>query len=103
MNIVTPSVGAFIRGPLVHTQQGIVVLVFSALYLVAAFLFAFADVAPPSPWRQANAVGLSLVWPFILVLLFVRSGYPDFSPSWRSALWLTACAITPGALTIWRA
>jgi hypothetical protein len=103
MNTVAPSVGAFIRGPLIHTQQGIVVVVFSVLYLIAASLFAFSGVTPPSPWRQVNAIGLCLVWPFVIVLAFIRTDFPAFSPSWRSALWLSVWAIAPGAFTVWRA
>ena len=103
MNNAGLSVGAFIRGPLVHTPQGIVVLAFSVLYFVIAAMLAFGFIAPPSPWLPANLLGLCLTWPFILVLLFIRSDFPVFSPSWGSAAWLGVCAVAPGAFTLWRA
>ena len=62
-------VTALLRGPLLHTPQGIAVLAFSALYLLLAALYAFADLAPRPGWRAASIIGLCLAWPIILFLL----------------------------------
>jgi hypothetical protein len=95
-------VAALLRGPLLHTPQGIAVLVFSAIYLLLAALFAFADLSPPPGWRAASIISLCLFWPILLFLLFVKHGEPSFAPSWGGAAWLACCALAPVVFTLWR-
>lgn len=96
-----PSVSAFVRGPLVHTPQGLVVVLFSAAYLACAAAVA-AGVEPPLGWRPFKVIGFGLFWPLVLFIQLVRMGFPSYHPSWRTTAWLGVWGIAPLAFALWR-
>ena len=96
-------VTALIRGPLLHTPQGLVVLAASALYLIAATLIAVGLLPAPFRWPTWSTVGLFVFWPFVMFLLFVKWNQPDFRASWPAAVWLLLCALAPIVFGVWHA
>jgi hypothetical protein len=95
------SVAAVIRGPLVHTPQGLVVILAGVVYFGLALVFGATGITPPADQSTGSAVFFCLFWPFVLFLLFVKHGVPSFNPSWGNAAFLALCALMPVGFVIW--
>ena len=92
-----------LRGPLLHTPQGQVVIVVAIGYLALALLFGLGLVIPPIKSGVSGAIIGCLIWPFIVFLFFVKNGLPSFKPSWFEAAFLAVCSVLPVVLVLWRA
>jgi hypothetical protein len=102
MDYTRQPVAALLRGPLLRTPQGNVVLLFTACYLIAAVLVGLFGFAPWAGWTSGKFVAVCLAWPLILFLYFVRDNQPSFLPSWSSATWLSLCGAAPPLYMLFR-
>ena len=100
MDYLRQPVGALIRGPLLRTPQGLVVLLFTTVYLVAAALCEFWGIVPWAGWSPERFTTLCLGWPVILFVFFVRDNQPCFLPSWSNSAWLCLCGAAPLAFVL---
>lgn len=97
MSYANRPITDLLRGPLLHTPQGLAVLIVGAVYLV---LLPFVYVDAISIFGKATGAGIviCLFWPFITFLYFLRAGIsttPDFKPSILEALWLLFIGMLP--------
>jgi hypothetical protein len=95
MDYSRQSVGKLFRGPLLHTPQGVVLLISIAVYLSGAALFFFFDISPPFGWTAGKASGVFIAWPILLFALFIKQNMPEFVPSWPKAIWQSFYAVAP--------
>jgi hypothetical protein len=86
MDYTHQPVSSLLRGPMLHTPQGWVVLASIGAYLILALLFWLGAIGLPLGKNLGSVVVVCLFWPFITFLLFVKHNISDFSPSWRSCL-----------------
>ncbi len=91
-----------LRGPLLHTPHGWVVLGSAVLYVGLAVVVAVSGAAPPVLKTPGAFYVLCFAWPFILFLYFVRVNSPSFAASSARALVLASVAIAPFIYTAWR-
>ena len=103
MDFTNQPVTALLRGPLVSTPQGLVVLASSAFYWALALAYGVLGLVPPPGMMRGTAVVMSLAWPFIVFLLFIRDGMPSFAPSWSKAAFLAIGAAAPALWAAWDA
>ena len=76
-----------LRGPVLHTPQGLVLVVSSALYiLLGVASLGFGDTVTSLDTVKKLWIGCFFM-PVILFVLFVRGNSPNFSPSIPRALW----------------
>jgi len=101
MNYARESVGTLLRGPLLSTPQGFVVIASVVAYAALAFAFLALGLTPPFGKSIASAVIVCASWPFIVFLQFVASGLPSFTPSLSRAAFLTLCAAVPALYVAW--
>jgi len=92
-----------LRGPLLHTPQGWVVIATGLLYAVAALLGWFFGVNLLVAKSSSAFFVLCVAWPFITFLYFVRSSAPHFAPSKARAVELAITAVLPLGFAFWRA
>ena len=96
MDYTNRSVGALFRGPVLHTPQGRVVVASAVAYGLMALAVGVFDVTPPLGKSTSSAVAVCLFWPFVVFLMFVKQGLPEFKPSRREALFLVVAAAPVG-------
>jgi hypothetical protein len=92
-----------LRGPLLHTPQGWVVIATGLIYAVAALLGLVFGVNPLFAKTSSTFFVLCVGWPFITFLYFVRSSAPHFAPSKVRAVELAITAILPLGFAFWNA
>jgi hypothetical protein len=97
------SIASLLRGPLISTPQGWVVVASAVLYAVLALALTVFGLSPPLGKSLGWALGLCIAWPFIVFLMFIKIGLPSFAPSWNRAAFLTVCAAAPMLGAAWRA
>lgn len=95
MDYSSAHVSALLRGPLLSTPQGWVVLTSFVGYYALAGLFALALIPAPLGKAIDTAVILCLFWPFIVFLCFVKEGAPSFKPSLWQTLFVASAALAP--------
>ena len=84
----------FLRGPVLHTPQGWVLLGASVGYvLLGCVLLVDESIAALAVIRDLW-VGCFFM-PLILLLFFVRTNEPDFSPSMPNTAWGFVLAVIP--------
>ena len=88
-------VTALLRGPLLQTPQGWVVLAYAVVYLAAAGVVWLLQLPPPIGKTREVFLSLCFVWPFIVFLMFVRHGSPSFGGSWSATAWLVVYGALP--------
>ena len=88
------------RGPILHTPQGLTLLVTSSAYWLYAICIVFLDIATPFNWSAEFAIILFMAWPLILFLFFVKESAPSFLPSWKKAIWIFVYASLPFVFSI---
>jgi hypothetical protein len=72
----------FIRGPLLHTPEGIIVILGGATSCLFALLAGFAPAwIGLAPERSASNATLFGLWPILLFVLYVKWSAPHFQPS----------------------
>jgi hypothetical protein len=86
-------VGDLLRGPLLHTPQGIVLVIVAGVYWVAAMLF-WSGVLAPVPSVESPALVCAL-WPLLMFVMFVYHSSPGFAPSWWETGWTVVYALLP--------
>jgi hypothetical protein len=101
MDYTREPVSSLLRGPLIHTPQGIVVVFSSILYLMAAALFSFTDITPPFGYSSAKTVVFCIGWPVIMFMLYIKKNLPQFEPSWSEAGFLAFCSPLPVLYPLW--
>lgn len=102
MNYSNQPIGALLRGPLLKTPQGQIVLITLLCYCALAALIALDVVAPPLGKTVGSAVVTCVAWPLIVFLFFVKQGAPDFRSSFWDAVTLIAVALLPVAFVVWK-
>lgn len=95
MDYARLPVTALLRGPLLHTPQGWVVLAYFAGYAAAAAGVWLLQLPVPIGKTPGVFFTLCLTWPFIVFLMFVRHSSPTFASSWGTAAWLALCGALP--------
>jgi len=95
-------VSQLLRGPLLNTPQGKVVIASVPLYCAAALLGLAFGVSPLLIKSPSAFFTLCLVWPFITFLYFVRTSGPSFAPSRARTIEVLIAALVPLALALWR-
>jgi hypothetical protein len=88
-------VSRLLRGPLLHTPQGLVVVAWTGAYLLAALV---AYLVGWSPWQgkfQSGFIALCFAWPVIVFVMFIRDNHPEFKRSWGRATWLVIYGALP--------
>ena len=101
MNYARESVGALLRGPLISTPQGLIVIASAVAYAALAFAFLMHGLTPPFSKSIASAVIVCASWPFIVFLQFIANGLPSFTPSLSRAAFLALCAAAPALYVAW--
>jgi len=96
-------VSELLRGPLLHTPQGRVVLASALLYAGFAGLGLIFGVSPLLSKSASAFFLLCAAWPFITFLHFVRGSGPYFAPSIARALDLAFTALIPVGIFAWQA
>jgi hypothetical protein len=94
----TRPLGSLLKGPLLKTPQGRVVVGTIIGYLILAFLLAIEVVAPPNKMEVSNAIGFCVMYPLIIFVIFLKYGvFPHSSlrPSWFYVAFFTLCAFIP--------
>lgn len=89
-------VSSLLRGPLLLTPQGWVVLASTGVYLTLALLFLLGALDHPFLLKCPSCVLIGCVaWPFITFVFFVRGSAPYFFPSWLQAMFVAIGALMP--------
>jgi len=102
MNYSNAPVSMLLRGPLLCTPQGWVVLASIAGYgALGGAVFAF-DLTLPVAKSPGGILVFCVAWPLITFMYFVKSGMPSFNWSWPKAAWLAFVALAPVAYVIGR-
>jgi len=101
MDYTRESVAALIRGPLVSTPQGRVVIASAVAYAALAFAFLVLGLPPPLSKSIGSTVVVCASWPFVVFLQFVAQGLPSFLPSLSGAVFLALCAAAPALYAAW--
>lgn len=91
-----------LRGPLLNTPQGRVVIAAAISYLALAVFISLGLVVPPIKSGVSGAIAGCLAWPFFVFLFFVKNGLPSFKPSWFEAAFLAFCSVLPVGVVLWR-
>jgi hypothetical protein len=102
MDFSNQPLSSLLRGPLLNTPQGQVVIATAVCYLALAVLISLGLVVPPIKSGMPGAIVGCFVWPFIVFLYFVKSGLPSFTPSWFEAAFLALCSFLPVGFILWR-
>ena len=102
MNYDRRPVTDLLRGPLLHTPQGWVVLASVALYALIALVGAYLGVSPLVAKSPSPFFFMCLIWPAITFLFYVRSSHPNFDASLSRALHVAIAALAPVAFVLWR-
>lgn len=100
MTYANQPVAKLLRGPLLRTPQGWLVLAGLAGYWLLALLFGIGALIPPLGKDLGSAVVVCLAWPLITFLYFVKNGLPDFEASWGRAAMVGACVLAPVAYVL---
>jgi hypothetical protein len=90
-----------LRGPLLHTPQGLIVVVYALVYLGAGAVVWLLQLPPPIGKTLEVFLTLCLLWPFIVFLMFVRHSNPAFNPSWTTASWIAVYGALPALFRIY--
>jgi ABC-type lipoprotein release transport system permease subunit len=88
-------VSQLLKGPLLHTPQGWVVLASIGIYLGLACLLWLGFIAPPAGKNIEASVVACLFWPLITFLFFVKTNLPDFQASWSKTFLVAVAALAP--------
>ena len=91
-----------LRGPLLHTPQGWVVLGTGALYAVLALAGAYFGVSPSVAKSPGTFFVICVAWPVITFLFYVRSSSPHFGASVSQAGHVAVAALAPIGYVLWR-
>lgn len=86
------SLGSFFRGPILHTPEGNILLIGTAISLVFALLaWFFSALVGLNPSRSAINTTIFSMWPVLLFSFYVKFCAPHFRPSLYTML-LMLCA-----------
>ncbi|WP_310568189.1 hypothetical protein [Hydrogenophaga sp.] len=102
MNFDHRPITELLRGPVLHTPQGWVVLATGALYARLALLTHTIGTSPSLGKTSSEIVVVCAFWPLIPFLMFVRTSGPEFRPSVATATYLAAAAVAPFVYAGWR-
>ena len=97
MNYSNESIFALLRGPLLRTPQGLVVLLNGVVYLTLAIAYGVLDFTPPVNKTPETAVAFCLGWPLIFFMMWIKQGIPSFKASGWDAAFLILVACVPAA------
>src|SRR5512140_2923153 len=90
------SLDAFVRGPLLHTLEGWVVLAGSVLYACLALVAFFVPSLVGVRAGGANApLFFFAVWPLLLPTIYIALCGPEFHSSIFTFLFMIAVALFP--------
>ncbi len=95
MSYANQPVSELLKGPLLHTPQGWVVLISTGVYLVLAGLLWLGFIAPPAGKNIEASIVACIFWPLITFLFFVKTNLPNFSASWGKAFFVAISAFAP--------
>lgn len=84
-----------LRGPLLHTPQGLVVVICAIAYLSSAGIVWLFQLPPPIGKTREIFFIVCISWPFIVFLMFVRDSTADFRSSWATATWVAIYGSLP--------
>lgn len=92
-----------IRGPMLHTTEGLLLIIGSFVSLLFAFL-AWLQPNLIHLWHRSSTLGevvLFGTWPIILLVIFVALGSPNFRPNWFTTLFMLCAVSFPFYLVYW--
>lgn len=92
MDYARQSVASLLRGPLLFTPQGKVVLFTWVVFWAWGAYVLYTGSALPFKKDVGSALVIAASWPFIVFLLFVRGSMPYFKASWGKACYLALVA-----------
>jgi hypothetical protein len=92
MDYERSSVVSLLRGPLLFTPQGWVVLATALLCWTGVAYVWLTHEAGPMEAFQSRTVALFGLWPFLVFLFYVRLCTPHFQASWSQTMLLTVSA-----------
>ena len=95
-------VSELLRGPLLHTPQGLVVVASALLYALAAFVALILGVGSWLIKSPAAYFVICFAWPFLTFLYFARSSAPGFAPSKARTFEVAVAALLPVAFAAWK-
>jgi hypothetical protein len=91
-----------LRGPLLHTPQGWVVLASGILYGLVALAGAYLGVSLSIAQSPGAFFAICVSWPLITFLFYVRSSSPHFKASVSQAVRVAVAALAPVGYVLWR-
>lgn len=94
-------VSDLVRGPLLHTPQGIAVVICALAYLNAACIVWLFQLPPPIGKTLEVFFLLCVGWPFIVFLMFIRHSPSDFRSSWATAAWIVFYGALPAVFRVY--
>lgn len=94
-------VTALLRGPLLHTPQGLAVVACAVSYLGAAGVVWLFQLPPLIGRTREVFFMLCVLWPCIVFLMFIRHSRPDFRSSWGTAAWVAIYGALPAVFRIY--
>lgn len=101
MNYANGPITEFLRGPLLRTPQGWLVLASFAFYWMLALLMLLTGFNP-QPAKEAGAsVALALLYPLVVLVFFVRFGIPEFHFSACDSAILLLASLMPVGVVAW--
>jgi len=97
MDYERSSVFSLLRGPLLLTPQGWVVLITAATCWAAAIYLGITGGLGSLTQEPGRTLTLLLTWPFLVFLFYIRLCKPQFQSSWKQSALLAASALAmPG-------
>lgn len=102
MNYAHRPITEFLRGPLLRTPQGWVVLASLAFYWLLALLMLLTGFNPLPTKEGGGSVVLALLYPLVVFVYFVRFAMPEFRFSASDSAILLLAALMPVGLVGWQ-
>ena len=95
MDYTDQPISSLLRGPLLFTPQGRVVLASIGFYLTSALLFWLGVFEHPSANDLGYVLAFCAFWPVTTFFSFLVLSAPYFSPSWFQAVFVALGAFMP--------
>lgn len=95
-------IGDIVRGPLIDSPQGRVVIVVAVIYVILIGWIGL-DMGLPFGKSKDGSIAICILWPIVTFLYFLREGLsttPEFKPSVLGTIWILIVGFAPFLLMI---